>query len=263
MFKGKSVTIYVLLSLLGALLFAFSAYGQTPKQGGTLVWGRGGDSVGLDPSHEDDGESFKVAENIFDTLVQFKPASTEIEPGLATSWEIADDGLTYTFNLRQGVSFHDGTPFNAAAVVFSIERQFVPNHPFASVGGPYKYWGYMGMSDIVKTVRAINDSTVQFQLKKPEAPFLANLAMNFSVIVSPAAIKKHGDQFGRNPVGTGPFKFVEWIPDDRIVLEANREYWGGKPFLDRVIFRSIPDNTARLLARRAGEVTRRDKSPGD
>ena len=254
MFRGKSVKVYLFLSLLGAILFAVAAYAQTPKQGGTLVWGRGADSVGLDQAHEDDGESFKVAENIFDNLVQFKTASTEIEPGLATSWEVSADGLIYTFKLRPGVMFHDGTPFNAAAVVFSIERQFVANHPFAKTGGPYKYWGYMGMSGIVKSVKAIDDSTVQFQLKKPEAPFLSNLAMGFAAIVSPQATNKHRDQFGRNPVGTGPFKFVEWITDDRIVLEANEDYWGGRPFLDRVIFRSIPDNTARLLALRAGEI---------
>jgi len=93
---------------------------EGPKVGGTIVFGRGGDSVGLDPAYETDGNSFMVGDNIYEQLVAYKDESTDIEPGLAESWTIADDGLTYTFNLRKGVMFHDGTPFNANAVVFSI-----------------------------------------------------------------------------------------------------------------------------------------------
>lgn len=99
------------------------------KMGGVLVFGRSGDSVGLDPGRETDGESFYGSTAVFDTLVEFVPGQTAVKPALATSWEVSDDGLEYTFSLRKGVTFHDGTPFNAEAVVFSFERQFIEDHP--------------------------------------------------------------------------------------------------------------------------------------
>ena len=95
--------------------------------------GRGGDSVGLDPGHEIDGESYKVCDNLYDTLVQYKLGTTEVEPGLAEKWEVSKDGRAYTFHLRKGVKFHDGTPFNADAVLFSFDRQRDPAHPFHGV----------------------------------------------------------------------------------------------------------------------------------
>ena len=129
------------------------------ERGGTLIFGRGGDSVGLDPSHEIDGESFKVCENIYDTLVQYKDESTELEPALATSWESSADGLTWTFHLRQGVTFHDGTPFNAEAVLFSLNRQHDAGHPFHKVGGAYNYWIYTGLAEIVDTITVVDEFT--------------------------------------------------------------------------------------------------------
>ncbi len=240
---------------LGMMWLSSSIQAAEPKYGGTIIHGRGGDSVGLDPSHETDGESLNVARNIFDTLVRYKEESTEIEPALATSWEISPDGLVYTFKLRQGVKFHDGTPFNAEAVVFSFDRQLNPDkYPELKETGPYKYWLGMSMGDIVKSVEAVDEFTVRFTLKRREAPFLANLGMHFASIVSPTALKKLTVDFTRHPVGTGPFKFVEWIKDDRIVLEANPDYWDGRPYLDKVIFRAIPDNTTRLLELKSGAI---------
>ena len=110
----------VLMSVLVIVLAGTAIAG--PKQGGTLVFGRGGDSVGLDPAYETDGNSFMICDNIYEALVFYKDESTALEPGLAESWDISPDGLTYTFHLRKGVKFHDGTPFNADAVVFSIGR---------------------------------------------------------------------------------------------------------------------------------------------
>jgi len=208
----------------------------------------------LDPALETDGESFKVCDNLYETLVAFDSESTALRPGLATSWWASDDRLTWTFQLREGVVFHDGTPFTADAVVFSLGRQFVEDHPFHQVEGAYQYWNSMAMSDIVKDVRAVDAMTVEVELKRPNAPFLSNLAMNFCAIVSPEAVRKWGDDYPRNPVGTGPFRFVEWLRDDRIILEANPRYWGDRPALDRLIFRSIPENSVRLIALAQGAL---------
>ncbi|HEV8481247.1 MAG TPA: ABC transporter substrate-binding protein [Candidatus Eisenbacteria bacterium] len=254
-----SALVLALALVLGGCGGAASGKGggriaSQPVSGGTLVWGRGSDAVGLDPAHETDGESYKVCDNIYENLVAYDSASTQVVPELATSWEISPDGKSYTFHLRQGVRFHDGSAFNAAAVVFSLDRQHTKTHPFHAVGGPYTYWDSMSMSDIIDHILAADDSTVVFHLKRPNAPFLANLAMNFAMIVSPTAVAKDRDDYFKHPVGTGPFRFVEWVKDDRIVLERNPEYWGQKPYLDRVVFKSIPENTVRLLALTKGDV---------
>ena len=222
--------------------------------GGTLIFGRGGDSVGLDPAQEEDGESFKVCENIYDRLVQYKDESTEIEPALAESWKSSEDGLTWRFNLRKGVKFHDGTPFNADAVLFSLNRQHDPNHPFHNVGGSYTYWSYTGLAEIVEEITAPDAYTVEITLTRPYAPFIYTIAMTPFSIVSPTALQKWGVDFKNHPVGTGPFKFVRWDREDKVVLEANTDYWEGRPPLDRIIFRSIPDNSVRLIELQNGSI---------
>lgn len=242
------------MSRLLVVLMLFVVIACSKVQNQTLVFGRGGDSVGLDPALETDGESFKVADNIYDTLVRFKEESTALEPSLAASWTVSDDRLTWTFKLRSNVQFHDGTAFNADAVVFSLGRQFKEDHPFHKVEGAYQYWNSMSMSEIVKDVRAVDDLTVEIELFRPNAPFLSNLAMNFCAIVSPTAVHKHGDEYARNPIGTGPFKFAQWIKDDRIVLERNLNYWDGAPSIERIVFRSIPENSVRLIALGQGAV---------
>lgn len=224
----------------------------------TLVFGRGGDSVGLDPALESDGESFKVCDNIYDSLVRFRKESTDIEPALATSWMVSDDRLTWTFLLREGVKFHDGTPFDAEAVVFSLGRQFQKDHPHHEVEGAYQYWNSMSMSDIVKDIRSVSPHRVDVELHRPTAPFLSNLAMGFCSIVSPTAVRKWGEDYPHNPVGTGPFAFAEWIKDDRIVLTRNTDYWDGVPAVERVIFRSIPENSVRLIALSQGAISGMD-----
>ena len=253
-----------MLLFIFTLLAAFTAFAQTPKKGGTLVFGRGGDSVGLDPAYETDGNSFMVCDNVYEALVFYKDESTALEPGLATSWDISPDGLTYTFKLRAGVKFHDGTPFNADAVVFSIGRMMKErNVKFLGKGWeipkqdrPPEYWVSMEMDNTVDAIEAKDEYTVVFRLKRVEAPFLANLGMDFADIISPTAFMKDPAGFVRNPVGTGPYKFARWVKDDRIVLEAFGDYWdkGQGPHLDRVIFRAIPENSVRFLELMAGNI---------
>ena len=245
--------------LLLTVLLAFPIVSQPSKvdadshaKGGTFIFGRGGDSVGLDPALEEDGESFKVCDNIYDTLIQYKDGSTELEPGLAERWEGSDDGLIWTFHLRKGVKFHDGTPFNAEAVLFSLNRQHEKSHPFNDVSGSYVYWVATGLTDIVDKISAIDDFTVRISLKTAYSPFIYTIAITPFSIVSPTAVKKWGDEYFNNPVGTGPFKFSRWDKKDKIVLEANDDYWGGRPNLDRVIFRSIPANEIRLIELQQG-----------
>lgn len=216
----------------------------------TLIYARGADSRGLDPAYVDDGESAKVMCNIFEGLVKYKEGSTEIEPCLASSYKVSDDGKEYTFELRKDVKFHDGTPFNADAVKFSIERQLPPN---AKDDMPYASFTFN--PDIVSKVDKVNDYSVKIILKQPYTPFLANLAMSLSApIVSPEAVKKYGDKFIENPVGTGPFKFVSWQKDQAITLEKNNDYWGDKAKVDKVVFKVTKENSVRASELMTGAV---------
>ncbi|MFO1443155.1 ABC transporter substrate-binding protein [Bacillus sp. Bva_UNVM-123] len=222
--------------------------GTEGEKNTTLVFGRGGDSTSLDPAATTEGEAFKVTVNLFETLINFGKQDTEIEPGLATEWEASEDGLKHTLKLREGIKFHDGTDFNADAVVFNFERW--------KVGNAEQFYYYNSQfGDKIKEVKAVDEFTVEFTLNQVIAPFYKNLAMSPFGIASPTAIEKFGDKFNENPVGTGPFVFKEWKRNDRITIVKNDNYWQeGLPKLDTVIFRSIPENSARLNALSAGEV---------
>ncbi|QFG00173.1 ABC transporter substrate-binding protein [Psychrobacillus glaciei] len=212
-----------------------------------LIFGRGGDSVSLDPIAVTDGESFKVTQNIFETLLNFGEQDTTIHEGLATKWEPSDDGLTYTFTLREGVKFHDGTDFNADAVVKNFERWANgSDDKFPYYGS--MFGGFKGdEGHVIASVTADGDNKVVFKLTRAQAPFLKNIAMSPFGIASPTAFEKDGDKFGDNPVGTGPFKFVEWKRNDSVTIEKFDGYWEkGYPKLDKIVFRAIPDNSARL-----------------
>ena len=222
---------------------------STPQ---VLVFGRGADSVSLDPGIVTDGESFKVTQNLFETLLNFGKQDTKIHPGLAKEWVVSDDGLTYTFKLQEGVKFHDGTDFNAEAVIKNVNRwKGGTEDDFYYFNSMFKAEG----ADIITDVKADGDYTVIFTLSRPQAPFLKNLAMSPFGIASPTAFEAAGDKFGDNPVGTGPFKFTDWKRNDSVTIEKNPDYWQqGLPKLDKVIFRSIPDNSARLNALTAGDI---------
>lgn len=257
-----------IISLAAVFIFSSMLIGCVEKKsatsGKTLVYGRGADSKLLDPIQVTDGESFKPTDQIFDTLVEYDKKTTEVVPGLAESWETSEDGLTWTFKLRKNIQFHDGTPFNAEAVVYNFERWMDPNHP-EHKGGEFPYYGYMfggfvgDEGHIIESVTAMDENTVQFKLKKPLGPFLSNLAMSPFGIASPAAVKKDPVKFAQNPVGTGPFKFESWKKNDSVVLVKNENFWKkGLPQLDRVIFKSIPDNAARYSALQSGGIDMMD-----
>jgi len=224
---------------------------EAPAPAQVLVFGSSGDAARLDPGDVTDGESIQRMDNIFEGLVEYKKGSTEIKPALATSWETSADGKEITFHLRKGVKFHDGTDFNADAVVFSFARQYDVDHPYHQYG-EWAYWGYMFYD--VDRVEKIDDYTVKLVLKNVNASIMTSLAMFTTAIVSPNNAEKYkGDAF-KHPCGTGPFKFVEWVKDDHITLEANDNYWRKRPKLDKLIFKVIPDPSARLLALEVGEV---------
>lgn len=214
----------------------------------TFTYAQGADPRGLDPALVDDGESSKVISNIYEGLLKYAADSTKVEPSLAESWQVSPDGLSYTFKLKQGVKFQDGTDFNAEAVKFNIDRQIPPKATADMSYGPFVYGS-------VKDVVVVDPSTVTINLTQKNTAFLANLAMSLAApIVSPKALTDGNNSVMENPVGTGPYKFVKWNKGENVVLIRNDDYWGEKAKTKNVIFRIIPDNSARVLALNAGEV---------
>lgn len=240
--KGK---IFLLLLITVGLVVSTVAL---VSAGGTLVFGIPGDMEKLDPG---DAVNFQASYNIMENLVEFKPGTTEIQPCLATSWKVSKDGKKMTFHLRHGVKFHDGTDFNADAVVFSYARQYDLNHPYNQYG-QWAYWKHAAV-DIDKVVK-IDDYTVEVILKGVNASIMRTMAMPFLGILSPTNTEKYKENTFKHPCGTGPFKFVEWVKDDHITLEANDNYWRERAKLDRVIYKVIPDPSARLMALEVNEI---------
>jgi peptide/nickel transport system substrate-binding protein len=210
---------------------------------GTLVVGLVAEPVNLDPPQVTDLNSNRVGRRVVETLVTFPDESTQVVPGLAESWTISKDGLQYTFKLRRGIAFHDGTPLNAEAVKFSIERQINPNHPAYKLG-KYPFANYFFGN--VKAVEVLSDERVAFLLNEPRASFLAVLTAGAASIVSPTAVMKWGPDYPNHPVGTGPFRFASWDRGQRVVLEKNPGYWKYPVKVERVIYRPIVEDQARL-----------------
>jgi peptide/nickel transport system substrate-binding protein len=234
---------------MAALLLAACAGPQGPDKT-TLTVGRAADAISLDPARISDVESWEVCEQIFDHLVRYRAGTTEVEPDLATSWDVADEGTSWTFHLRRGVRFHDGTPMNADAVVFSLERQRDPNHP--NHEPDFVYWG--NNYGNIQSIERVDEYTVHISVDRPYAPFLAYLAMVPVAIVSPTAVKKWGHEFSRHPVGTGPFRFVEWVRGERISLAANPDSWEGRPKISHLVYRTVGGERDRLVAIESGSV---------
>ena len=233
---------------------------------GTLIVGRGGDTVSLDAGTATDGESARVLQEIIEPLVRLEGTSTKPIPWLAESWE-TEDSQTWTFNLRQGVNFHDGTPFNAEAVKFNIDRWTNPDNEFR-FGRTFEYYSYeFGETLQIAEANVIDEYTIEIVLSQPSSVLLNKLSLAFAFgINSPTAIQEQGDTYGTpagTSVGTGPFKFVEWVPDDHITVERNDEWWGPRPNLKSIIWRSIPDNSARFAELQAGTIHQADLAQTD
>ncbi len=226
------------------------AFSQPEK---TIVVGLEAEPTSLDPAQISDFNSFRATFPMFDTLPQFKAGTTEVEPGLAESWTIEQEGRRYVFKLREGVKFHDGTPLDAEAVKINIDRQIDPNSPFA-LPGAFVYAGFTFGE--VESVEVVDRFRVAINLKSTFAPFIRNMAIGSAMILSPAALERFGADIGLNPVGTGPFRFVEWVPGQQIVLERNPDYWDRTrvPKVDRLVFRWIVNPQSRVAALEAGEV---------
>ncbi|WP_373767048.1 ABC transporter substrate-binding protein [Glaesserella sp.] len=220
---------------------------------------------GFSPALVMDGISYNASsQQVYNRLVEFKRGSTEIEPALAESWTISDDGLTYTFNLRKGVKFHSNKDFkptrdfNADDVVFSFQRQLDKNHPYHNVSkATYPYFNAMKFPKLLKSVEKVDDHTVKITLNSQDATFLASLGMDFISIYS----AEYADQMlnagtpeviDTTPIGTGPFVFSGYQLDQRIRFLANKEYWNGKADIDRLIFDIVPDATTRYAKLQAG-----------
>nr|WP_206529860.1 glutathione ABC transporter substrate-binding protein [Brevibacillus sp. SYP-B805] len=211
--------------------------------GGTLVIAELSDATQLDPHKGTDIPSANVYHGkIYEGLVT-QDKNMEIQPALATEWKKIDD-VTWEFKLRQGVTFHDGTPFTADAVKKTFAR--VLDKETASPRA--------SLFKMIKEVKVIDDYTVQIITEYPFSPLLSNLAHYSAGIISPKAIEQYGLKLGQHPAGTGPFKFESWTPGQEIVLVKNENYWGNKAKVDKVVFKVVPEDATRMAMIEAGEA---------
>ena len=239
--------------MLGACLLAMMALSgcseiQPPAE--VLVVAQQAEPRSLDPQATSALNDFRILVNLYEGLVAYRPGTLEPAPALAHSWKVSNGGRDYTFRLKSGVRFHDGTPLNAEAVVFNFRRMLNPSHPYHEPGPfPLK-----SMYDRVETVEAAGVLAVRVRLKEPFAPFLSNLAYPSALLVSPTAVERWGKDYGQHPVGTGPYRFVDWEPARRVLLERNDRYHGTPPRLMRLVFRPLADPMARVAELIAGGV---------
>ena len=202
-------------------------------------------------------EGFIATTAIYEGLVRYKSGSTDVEPALAEKWDLSTDGLQVVFHLKPGVMFHDGSPLNAQAVAFSFDRSINKDNPlYQEAQGDYGGFPYIGdyISNVVTKVEAVGDLDVQFTLNRKFSPLLSNLAIPPAYVISMEALKKYGKGINENPVGTGPFKFVEWKKDDHITVDAFDGYWGTRAKLQRIIFQPVPEPSVRALKIQNGEA---------
>ena len=236
-------------------------------QAKTLVYCSEGSPEGFDPALYTAGTTFDASSKaVYNRLVQFEPGTTNVVPGLAENYEVADDGLSVTFKLRPGVKFHTTDYFtptrelNADDVIFSFERQMDAENPYNAYvdGASWEYFNGMSMPDLIESIEKVDDMTVRFNLTRPEAPFVANMAMDFASILS----KEYADQLAESgtqsdlnqkPVGTGPFQFVAYQPDAVIRYKAHPDYWAGKQPIDDLVFAITTDASVRQQKLLAGE----------
>ena len=245
---NKALALAIFGIIMCVFLCACGNNDRSRGQSDTLNVGQTSEPRGLDPALIEDLESARVTSNIYEGLVQFSKNSVDIEPCLAKSWDISEDGLSYTFYLRENVKFHDGTDFDASAVKFNIDRQ-LPD--VATEDMPYAEATFGSVSN----VKVIDQYIVKITLKERCTPFLNNLSMCLSApMVSPKAVQENNNNLNENPVGTGPYKFVRWDKNQSVVLVRNDEYWGEKANISNLVFKIISDQATRAVALTNGEV---------
>jgi dipeptide transport system substrate-binding protein len=255
---------WVIKSGLIAVLCAYAGFAAAAK---TLVFCSEGSPEGFNPQFFNTSTTFDASSvPLFNRLVEFELGTTTVVPGLAESWTVSPDGLTYTFTLRKGVKFHSNAKFkpsrdfNADDVLFSYYRMADPKHPYYKVtpGQNYAYFEDMGLDGIVEKLEKVDDHTVRFKLKHAEAPFLADLAMDFASILSAEYADKMKaantpQTVDHDPIGTGPFQFVSYQKDAIIRYQAFDSYWGGRPKIDHLVYSITPDASVRYAKLKAGE----------
>jgi peptide/nickel transport system substrate-binding protein len=226
-----------------AAMSATSAQADDPVKGGTLVVARPADIFTLDPYNTQDDPSIFTELTVYDRLVRLSADGKGIDPELAEKWEVAKDGMSADFTLRSGVKFSDGTPLTAEDVVFSMTRAIDQKSS----------WGFLFSP--VKSVEKVDDHTVRFTMSDPFAPLLPALSTFAASIYSKANFEKYGDQAGNHPLGTAAFMLDHWTQGQEVVLVKNPNYWQeGKPYLDKVVFKVVGDDTARVLQLNSGDV---------
>ena len=253
---------YVLLA--GAALGIVAAVAPATNAK-TLVFCSEGSPENFSPMINTTGTTFAANKPIYSRLVDFKPGTTETQPGLAESWDVSADGKTYTFHLRHGVKWHSSTTFkptrdfNADDVMFTFGRQKDESNPYHKVsGGDYEYWGDMGFDKLIAGIDKVDEYTVRFNLNTPQAPFIADLAMDFAAIMSAEyadTLIKAGkpEQLDQMPIGTGPFSFVAYQRDATVRYRRFDDFWGQKAKLDALVFSINKDPAVRLAKLRANE----------
>ena len=280
--KGLKVLLAAVAVALTVTAVTLAATTRTGATSDTLVFGTASEPTSLDGAVVSDGESLRVIDQITEGLVGLKNGTTIVVPKLATSWKAASGGKVWTFKLRKGVSFQDGTPFNAKAVCANFNRWYNFTGAFASDSTSYYYYTVFGgykkaaagltNTPLYRSCKTVGDSTAVITLRRPNSAFLGALSLTAFGMQSPTAMAKYGANKGTlskdgvfTPggqygvpggvaVGTGPFKLESWKIGDKLVIVRNDSYWGKKAFLRRVIFRAIPDNAARLQALQTGEI---------
>jgi peptide/nickel transport system substrate-binding protein len=220
--------------------------------GKTLVVAIPQATTGLDPAIPASGygDIIPTAENLTEGLTRFQLGSAEVEPALAESWDVSEDGLSYVFHLRPGVNFHDGTPLTPDAVVTSFVRQLDESHPFHRPGMDYASISFAG----VESVTATGELDVTIALTDPIVLLTGNLATFAAGVISPAAIEEFGEDYAEHIAGTGPFQLESWTKDVELVYVANEQYWGGRPAVDRVVWRTIAEDTVRISELKTGSI---------
>ncbi|MEQ1723308.1 MAG: ABC transporter substrate-binding protein, partial [Pseudobdellovibrio sp.] len=250
-----------ILLISWAFIFASSAYSAQ-----NFIFCMEGSPSSFNPQLVTDGVSMNSsAQTVFNRLVEFKYGSTEIEGGLAESWTVSKDKKTFTFKLRKNVPFHSNaffTPtrmFNADDVVYTFKSQLDTKHPLSIPAANYEYFKAMELDQLIVDIKKVDDYTVSFVLKRPEAPFLANLAMDFASIQSEEYAKslvKSGKglkTLETAPIGTGPFLFKSYQKDSAVRFKAFEKYYKGKPKIENLVFVIVTDSTVRLQKMKSGE----------